>query len=202
MFSTSFLKILQNKDPLELNFKVNTSKIKNTDIESILHTMPYFLQGIKREQYLIKTTPDYYISRDSKTNTVYMCYKNVLMLDFDDTTEEQLNVLNMEEKSFKIYSTNKGYHAFCISKKFEYRSKETLEFMLKFKDMGVDVDYIRFCYLRGFCVRLNKKFNQTKDNYKFLKITKPELTNKELEDLVDKHFFECENYKDDINLNI
>jgi hypothetical protein len=103
--------------------------------------------------------------------------------------------------SFKIYKTNKGYHAFCISKLFEYRNKDTLEFMLKFKDLGLDMDYIRFCYIRGFCVRLNKKFNQTEENYKLYKVTKPELIDKKLEELVDIHFLKCKKYKNDFNIN-
>lgn len=199
-FSTTFLRILQGKDPLEeLLIKVDTRKIKETDIESIIHTMPYFLQGIKREQFLIETTPEYYISRDSKTNTVYMCFKEILMLDFDNTTEEQLKVLDTLNLAFKIYKTTKGYHAFCISKKFEYRSKETVEFMLNIS--GVDIDYIRFCYLRGFCVRLNKKFEQKGENYTLYKVTKPELINPELEKLVDLHFKKCKDYLNDLNIN-
>lgn len=202
MFSTSFLHILQGKDPLEEKLiKVDTRKIGETDLESIIHTMPYFLQGIKREQFLIETTPDYYISRDSKTNTVYMCFKEILMLDFDNTTEIQLNLLETLPLAFKIYHTSKGYHAFCISKKYEYRSKETLEFMLQFKDSGVDIDYIRFCYLRGFCVRLNKKFEQKGENYTLYKVTKSELINPELEKLVDLHFKKCKDYKNDLNIN-
>lgn len=163
--------------------------------------MPYFLQGIKREQFLIETTPDYYISRDGKTNTVYMCFKNVLMLDFDNTTESQLEILNKLPMSFKIYSTTKGFHAFCISKKFQYRNIGTVEFMLQFKDSGVDIDYIRFCYLRGFCVRLNNKFEQKGENYKLYKVINPELINPELEKLVDLHFSKCELYKNDLNIN-
>lgn len=201
-FSTSFLRILQGKDPLEQDLiKVDTRKINETDIDSIIHTMPYFLQGIKREQFLIETTPDYYISRDSKTNTVYMCFKNILMLDFDNTTEEQLEILESLPLAFKIYRTSKGYHAFCISKKFDYRSKETVEFMLKFKNFGVDIDYIRFCYLRGFCVRLNKKFEQKGENYTLHKVTKSELINQELEKLVDLHFKKCKDYLNDLNIN-
>ena len=202
MFSTSFLHILQGKDPLEQDLiKVDTRKINETDIDSIIHTMPYFLQGIKRDQFLIETTQDYYISRDSKTNTVYMCFKNILMLDFDNTSEEQLKNLESLPLAFKIYRTSKGYHAFCISKKFDYRSKETVEFMLKFKNFGVDIDYIRFCYLRGFCVRLNKKFEQKGENYTLHKVTNPELINPELEKLVDLHFKKCEIYKNDLNIN-
>lgn len=201
-FSTSFLHILQGMDSLEDNLiKVDTRKINENDLDSIIHTMPYFLQGIKREQFLIETTADYYISRDSKTNTVYMCFKEILMLDFDNTTEEQLKILDSLNLAFKIYKTNKGYHAFCISKKNEYRSKETVEFMLQFKDSGVDIDYIRFCYLRGFCVRLNKKFEQKGENYTLYKVTKPELINHELEKLVDLHFKKCKDYKNDFNIN-
>ena len=201
LFHHSFLNILKGKDPLETQ-KYEYTRIFSVDVNDIIDTASYYLQGVKRQQYLIETDNNYYIARDLKTNTVYMCYKNVMMLDFD--TIDDVKFLSDEiEKSFKIYKTNRGYHAFCVSEIFDYRNKETVEYMLKYKDLGLDTTYIRYCYIRGFCVRLNKKFNETnKDNYTYVTTTNPELVDKNLNDLVDLHILKCKDYNDDYNLNL
>lgn len=200
MHHTTFLNILKGLDPLE-HKKYDTFDIYSTDSDSIIETAPYYLQGVKREQILIETNKDYYIARDSKTNTVYICYKNILMLDFDNDDVDVLNLLQSEsDKSFKIYKTKRGYHAFCISQPFEYRNKETVEYMLKFP---VDVDYIRYCYIRGFCTRLNRKFEESNgDLYEYITITNEGLVNKDLEKLVDLHIKKSKKYKNEINMNL
>lgn len=206
-FHTSFLNIIKGLDPLEKEYNLKTSMVQKKEIatvNNIIQTAPHFLQGVKRPQRLISTHKDYYIARDTKTNTVYMCFKNILMLDFDN---EQLDIETLinalpQNMSFKIYKTKRGFHAFCISKKFEYRTKETVEFMYQFKHLGVDIDYIRFCYIRGFSVRLNKKFNgENEVNYIYLTTTNEHLINDELNVLVDLHFQECTKYEKDLNIN-
>lgn len=209
-FHNTFLKILNGKDTLEKEYNIKSSIIDNREIATvtnIIQTAPYFLQGVKRMQRLISTHRDYYIARDIKTNTVYMCFKNILMLDLDNETLD-IETLKKElfkkgeNMSFQIYKTQRGYHAFCISKTFEYRTRETVEFMHQFKYLGVDIDYIRFCYIRGFSVRLNKKFNgENIDNYKFITITNEHLVDNKLKTLVDLHFQECKKYENDLNMN-
>jgi len=204
-FNTSFLNILRGLDPLDKEYNdLLMYDVSNHSVDGILKSAPYFLQGVKRPQYLIKTSPDYYIARDTKTNTVYMCYKNIMMLDFDknDLTIDSLLDNLPKDMSFMIYKTERGYHAFCVSRKFEYRSRETVEFMHNYKDLGIDIDYIRFCYIRGFSVRLNKKFNgEHKDNYKYITTTNEQLVDNDLKNLVELHITECKKYKKDLNLN-
>ena len=126
------------------------------------------------------------------------------MLDIDNTTLTESQLIEQFEKqkelSFKIYKSKRGFHVFCISKPFEYRNKDTVEYMLS---QGSDPDYTRYCYIRGFCVRLNKKFNEglKTDNYTLLCITNKEKKNINLENLVDLHYEFCQKYKNDININ-
>ena len=204
-FNTSFLNILRGLDPLDKEYNDWLMyDLSDHSVDGILKSAPYFLQGVKRPQYLIKTSPDYYVARDTKTNTVYMCYKNIMMLDFDknDLTIDSLLDNLPKDMSFMIYKTERGYHAFCVSRKFEYRTRETVEFMHNYKDLGIDIDYIRFCYIRGFSVRLNKKFNgENKDNYKYITTTNEQLVDNDLKNLVELHITECKKYKKDLNLN-
>lgn len=204
-FNTSFLNILRGLDPLDKEYNDWLMyDLSDHSVDGILKSAPYFLQGVKRPQYLIKTSLDYYVARDTKTNTVYMCYKNIMMLDFDknDLTIDSLLDNLPKDMSFMIYKTERGYHAFCVSRKFEYRTRETVEFMHNYKDLGIDIDYIRFCYIRGFSVRLNKKFNgENKDNYKYITTTNEQLVDNDLKNLVELHITECKKYKKDLNLN-
>lgn len=204
-FSASFLNILRGVDPLDKEYnEFMFYDVSDHSIDGIIKASPYFLQGVKRQQYLIKTHPDYYIARDIKTNTVYMCYKNIMMLDFDKdnlTIDTLLDNLP-NDMSFMIYKTERGFHVFCVSRKFDYRTRETVEFMHKYKDLGIDIDYIRFCYIRGFSVRLNKKFNgENKDNYSFIITTNQELVDNNLKKLVELHIKECKKYEKDLNIN-
>lgn len=122
------------------------------------------------------------------------------MLDFDNIEKYDF-LLEEKDKAFKIYKNNRGIHAFCVSRKFEYRDLETVEYMTKFKDQSI-VNYIRFCYIRGFCVRLNKKFNgEHLDNYKLITTTNSLLVVPELERLVDLHMIKCQDFEHDLNLN-
>lgn len=214
MFHRSFLRILSGSDPLQhttedcgvhdLRGESQIHSVNSAD--DIIRTVGHYIQGVKRPQSLVETHGEYYVARDLKTNTVYMCYKKVLMLDIDNAgleCEELVERLRgiHPAVSFQIYKTAKGYHAFCVSKRFNYRSKETVEFMYSFKDLGVDIDYIRYCYIRGFCVRLNKKFDgETSDNYRYVTTTNPELVDATLKELVDLHVQKCADYQHDLNL--
>lgn len=211
MFHRSFLRILDGSDPLEHTTAdahgasdLRESQPVNS-ADDIIRTAGHYIQGVKRPQSLVETHREYYVARDLKTNTVYMCYKKVLMLDIDNPglgCEELVERLgNHSAVSFQIYKTTRGYHAFCVSKTFDYRSKETVEFMYSFKDLGVDVDYIRYCYIRGFCVRLNKKFDgEAQDNYMYITTTNPEFLDPMLKGLVDLHIAKCTDYQHDLNL--
>ena len=93
MFHKSFLNILMELDPLETQ-EYDSLKIYSENVDDIIETSPYYLQGVKREQLLIETANNYYIARDFKTNTIYICYKNILMLDFDNIDNNHFVVTN------------------------------------------------------------------------------------------------------------
>lgn len=165
LFHHSFLNILRGEDPLDLS---HDGLCKDIDIDSmprsaetVVHIAPIMLQGVKREQELVETNKDYYVAKDISTNTYYMCYKNVLMIDIDihklQSELSEADVLKhfsgIERHCFKIYKSRNGYHVFCLSRTFEYRDKTTVDFMLtNFSDFY----YTVYSYIRGWSVRLKK----------------------------------------------
>jgi hypothetical protein len=88
----------------------------------------------------------------------------------DNLTDEYIiKYFKQKKESFRIYKSINGYHVFCTSKKFKYRDVNSVQFML---DNMCDKYYCLYSYLRGFCVRLNKKFDEisTDPNYKIYKL--------------------------------
>lgn len=194
-FSNSFLEILKDNHPLEKiynNFDKEFVEIVNKNmykldktVDNIFRLAPVILQNIKKEQKILNSTKDYYIGCDIETNTYYICFKNILMIDIDDIDKnyniDYTTVINHFEnldESYCIYKSNHGYHVFCVSRYFNYYEKDTLKLML---DNHCDYYYIIYSYLRGFCVRLNKKNTCEHDNlYKLLHITKKENVDKKI----------------------
>jgi hypothetical protein len=139
--------IIENEDPV-------------TAVKMIAYTMSH---SLLKPQRLLVDDDDYYVAIDLFTNTYYICYRNLLMIDVDrykqdvgtDTLEDLKLKLNKHpEFFFRIYSSRNGYHVFVLNRKMDYKSDESIRLM---KDLGSDFYYIVYTYLRGWSVRLNKK---------------------------------------------
>jgi hypothetical protein len=155
---------------------------------------------ITKPQELIEDNTDYYVARDILTNTVYICYKHLLVIDIDvykqdDPTEiyKIFQLLDDSEYLFHVFQSRNGYHAFCVSEEFDYKQQKTIELMMTFQ---CDFFYAFYCYLRGFCVRLNRKMNEyfdlmsNKDHssiYSFIGTFGSGEESERLSDLVQKH---------------
>jgi hypothetical protein len=196
LFHKTFLNILSNKDELDVIYEsvkelgtFNYDKLpKNSD--TVVKTAPFLLQKIKKEQLLIETKKDYYVARDCEDNTVYICFKDLLVIDIDKEKNEITlkdiikHFEQYNKKSFIVYSNGKGgYHMFCVSEKNKYRDINTVDFMI---NNYSDFYYTIFSYIRGFCVRLNEKFEMN-TRYKFETIINEKNAMKELVDLVKYH---------------
>jgi hypothetical protein len=201
LFHKTFLNILENKDPLE---KLEMQKISKdiTKSEDIIHLAPSFIDGVKREQRLIKGSRDYYIARDLVTNTVYICFKHLLTIDIDDKNLDLHLIINhfqMIPETFRIYSSPRGYHIYCTSKEFDYRSEESVKLMF---ENFCDPYYCVYTYIRGYCTRLNNKFdNYGECVYKYVTKVGNIPENERLLKLVNKMESQSKRYKNDINLN-
>jgi hypothetical protein len=193
MFNKSFLTILNSEDILEEMFdpKLDTNKIKK-DLEGVIKIAPKLMQNMKKPQQLIETTEDYYLAFDIFSDYNYICFKELMMIDIDIKkyfiTDNFIksNFSSYSDYCFSIYKSKNGYHVFCISKRFNYRSKEFILFML---ENLCDYYYCVFSYIRGCSVRLSKKEGETGTLYTHLGIFgNTELIDKKLLDLVELHY--------------
>ena len=121
-----------------------------------------------KPQRLLVDDDDYYVAVDLFTNTYYICYRDVMMIDVDrykspsqKSTETCDTLENIKTKLsaypdlfFRIYASRNGYHIFVINKSMDYKSDESIRLM---SDLGCDFYYMVYSYLRGWSVRLNKK---------------------------------------------
>ena len=203
-FHNSYREIMNGVDPLcKIAEKLNdTFKDINLDslpknCDTVISIAPLMISGVKREQVLIDTHQDYYIARDTKTNTIYMCFRNILVIDIDEPIDIQ-HFNKYKDYAFRIYKTQSGYHVFCISDYFEYRSEFSVKFMLQ---NFADFYYSVFSYIRGYSVRLNPKFNEHYPIYSDLGVFgDPDIINSNIDELVKKHYSLCDNYKDNVCL--
>lgn len=218
-----------DNDPLQKQncIQLDQSDLSIENVNDIIRLAPAFISGVKRDQVLIKTSDDYYIARDILTNTVYICFKDLLTIDIDVDTDKNTDInldinndinldkntdikldINNDEKimdyfsklseTFRIYKTPRGYHIYCTSKRFPYRDKDTISYML---NNFCDKYYCVYSYIRGFSTRLNNKFNnQGQIVYEYIGKTNGEEDCK-LVKLVNLMESKSVKYKNNINLN-
>lgn len=58
---------------------------------------------------------------------------------------------------YRVFKSRAGWHAFLISHKMHYRDEKAIELMIEGR---TDFFYITLAYLRGWCVRLNRKSSE------------------------------------------
>lgn len=209
LFHKTFLNILENKDPLQ-NCKSNCDLLEKqkmiTDFninysDDIIKLAPQFISGVKRPQHLIKPNRDYYIARDSLTNTVYICFKHLLTIDIDNDIDKNIVIEHFSKipETFRIFRSKRGYHVYCTSKQFDYRSKSSVEFM--FNNMS-DKYYCVYSYIRGYCTRLNNKFDDCgKTLYEYVGKTGDKNEIDRLVKLTNLMLQLSKIYKDNVNMN-
>ena len=166
---------------------------------------------IIRPQRLLTDNIFFYIGCDMITNTYYICYKELMMIDIDfykddkDKSESLKleDIINIFMKDIEdnpnncwsLYKTRGGIHAFLLSKKMNYNLKETCEYMLK---LGCDFNYVIYTHLRGWSVRLNRKEKEEKMKNELLcQLGNPQNIDKNLERQLNLHNKLIEVFKED-----
>ncbi len=184
-------------------------------VDSVKFMAPYLLKGLVKPQHLIEDHSDYYMAIDMATQTAYICFKNLLMIDIDFYKDASINdvVSDKDEMAqltpkmkkqklyqktievlkkkcpkgykFRIYGTRNGIHAFLVSQPMNPKSSDAIKLQL---DIGSDFYYVVYSYLRGWSVRLNRKQGETDPNlYQYLGEIGDGDSNKELVKLVNLH---------------
>lgn len=187
-FYSSYLKIAS--DDLSSDIDLETFKllkdrgfskyiIDNEDPVISVKMLSYVMShSVLKPQRLLVDDNDYYVAIDLFTNTYYICYRDLMMIDVDrykikddnnqDTLEEiKIKLRKYPEFFFRIYSSRNGYHIFVINRSMDYKSDASIQLM---SDLGCDFYYIVYSYIRGWSVRLNKKKGEetTDELYKWV----------------------------------
>ena len=128
-------------------------------------------RGVVKPQRLLVDESDYYVAIDLMTNTYYVCYRTLMMVDIDYYKEgcisrsiEDLMKIFEEYCArhpgllFRIYKSRGGVHGFLVSHKSDYKTGEAITRML---DLDCDFYYSIYSYIRGWSVRLNRKKKDT-----------------------------------------
>ncbi len=214
MFHQSFLTIMRGLDPIDTIEHYNKTNVRNTNLdllpkipETVVKIAPFLMQTMKKQQRLEESCKDYYVATDVQTGVVYICYKSLMMIDIDtknipDITDKFIidHFSAFDDKCFRVFKSGGGYHVFCVSEEFDYRNTETVKFML---DNFVDFYYCVYCYIRGFSVRLNKKFYEHTDTplYQDMGLCgNTQLVKQSLQELVDKHITLVAKYKETLSM--
>lgn len=173
LFYKSYLELADNKLPFNLDkesrelFKdrgFTKYVIDNEEPVKVVKMLSFVVShSLLKPQKLLIDNEDYYIAIDLLTNTYYICYRDLMMIDIDkykiNSNSDTLNDIKIKLSKypslfFRIYSSRNGYHIFVINKNMNYRSDESIQLM---SDIGCDFYYMVYSYLRGWSVRLNKK---------------------------------------------
>lgn len=89
----------------------------------------------------------------------YLKFNNLVILDFDDISLEQIeSELNKcQDLTFAIYKTYNGYHVFLLSQLMNYADQNTYNFM---RSLNCDPYYCLFVQNSGFKIRLTVKLDR------------------------------------------
>ena len=152
----------------------------------------------------------YYVAHDLYTQRLYLCFKTVLMIDIDyksgdfSNIEDIRNFLSEQCHQLNLvgwfFQSANGAHLFLIDKHRDFRSRESINLMLKLRS---DPMYTIFSHIRGWSVRLSRKEEErelSKTIYEDMGIIgNQKLINRELVKLVKLHIRYSSNTKRFIN---
>lgn len=168
----------------EENRELVTKKGKSAEVVAKL--AENITRVVCKPQRLLHDDPNYYIAIDMATNTYYICYKNLMMIDIDfykdltwtadqHETNSKVNANQVLDKlawysftkdlGFMIYKSKGGLHVFVTSSEQNYKDLESIQLML---DVGCDFYYAVYSHVRGWSVRLNRKIKEDVMKYDYI----------------------------------
>ncbi len=202
---------LVNIDEDIINPELSDPKFRNMildDNKISFDIIKLFADGVKhtlkKPQRLLHDDENYYICIDMFTNTYYVCYKTLLMVDIDfykkdekNTTEDIIKMFtdyckDKPELKFRLYSSRNGIHGFLISQKSDSKSSKDIQIMI---DLESDFYYTVYAYLRGWSVRLNRKKTDSDTLYKYICDIGEGNDNEDLINLVNLHINLVDTFK-------
>lgn len=192
--SQKYIKLVEKKKFNELrliDYNLLINENPNVNFEKCLEKIP------KIKEVVLKYTSDYehgyQINENFNENKMYyLKFYDMLMIDYDNKNIEELHkLLDKYDFAYKIYETTNGYHVYVTSHKISYNEDNSTKILL---NLNCDKRYIIFSKYNGYNIRLSKKKNEEKFNYKFVEDYGKGVSNGELLGLIDiLDFFVREN---------
>lgn len=161
---------------------------KNENIEGIMrlvtqYVKPALLERCMKHTFILRGPKfPFVLAQDGRTHMLYMAFYNLCMIDFDikDGFDKNIvptvvqrflnsqkvftenNRLTKSPMCFKMYETDNGVHAFCVSHRINCDTENAIRILL---DTCSDIWYTAFAYVNGFNVRLSPKLVNKKLEY-------------------------------------
>ena len=174
--STNLITDFNTYDKIDI---INLKNLKNCDINKILwddfmknrklnNNYKLLLIELKKKiknttvYKIIESTDTYVIGYQPNTTMYFICYKNLLMLDYDINNVNYKcklqNIYDFCDKNknhkFRLVKSENVYHLFLTSHIMKYNNTDSIELSIK---LHSDPLYILTSYIRGYAVRLNNK---------------------------------------------
>ncbi len=157
----------------------NAIRSEDNNVKSLWAT-----QKTKQERTLLDSQ-DFLISYNYRWGVMSVCTDDLLMVDLDYSDSKvgnrtgALTRLNQYAKqnslTFAIRDSDRGIHAFLVSKKSDPKSEDSQRIM--WENFG-DVRYLSYAKIRGFCSRIGPKvFNIVKVGPGNVLLTQQEMNN-------------------------
>ncbi len=197
-----FLKVM-DAEKARTNLKTTSALEKELDM-----LVPALKKAMAKPQRLLQEDPDWYVAQDLNTNTFYICYRTLLMIDIDfykdsekimvddpdnasKVKKRQAEILDqledyalLNDLRFRIFRTRNGIHVFLVSRPGVYTNLADIKMML---DLGSDFFYAIYSHIRGWSVRLNRKSKEVEMAYPYLCDVGDVAADEYLSKLVDLH---------------
>ena len=184
MFFDEFVEKVINQeyeyDPIfrDYVFRQFVIKTKGKNLDTIRFLQHPLSHTMKKPQRCLYSDNDFYMALDCYSKTYYLCYRSLLMIDIDigksgdfESTEEYLVFLEHyceqhPELLFYVYKSRNGLHCFAVHDTYDFKQESSLQLML---DLHCDFYYVAYTSIRGWSVRLNRKFRDCdQELYTFL----------------------------------
>ena len=162
--------------------------------ETVRLLAPYFRTIARKPQLLIEEGTNEFVAMDITSKTVYMNLQDILMVDVDNSNSPTpgVYVQDLHEKckslgvSAAVFKTTRGYHLFLVDRTRVYHCQGSVKLAL---ELGCDLYYSVYSYIRGWCVRLSPKKSERSDQplYTYLGVV-GQCPQKDLENRVWRHY--------------
>lgn len=170
--------------------------------EIVAELAPILTESVCKPQMLIEDHEDSYVAVDMRTNTLYMCSRDLLMADVDLKDDETVDDALERAQQFcnerptallRVFRTRKGLHIFRVDAACPHTTDTAIKDLIC---LGGDPYHIIYSKIRGFSVRLNRKENDVDPLYTELDTIGTGKADDCLSELVDLHLILVDHYAD------